>query len=55
MQHIPCDVATLCVGQAYSMSAILLAGVQKASGTPYPTLDLCCINPGGALGVRLLI
>ena len=25
MQHIPCDVATLCIGQAYSMSAILLA------------------------------
>ena len=29
MQHVPCDVATLCIGQAYSMSAILLAG-----GTP---------------------
>ena len=29
MRHIPCDVATLCVGQAYSMAAILLAG-----GTP---------------------
>ena len=26
MQHVPCDVATLCIGQAYSMSAILLAG-----------------------------
>ena len=22
MRHVPCDVATLCIGQAYSMSAI---------------------------------
>ena len=29
MQHLGCDVATLCIGQAYSMSAVLLAG-----GTP---------------------
>ena len=26
MKYVPCDVATLCIGQAYSMSAILLAG-----------------------------
>ena len=29
MQHLSCDVATLCIGQAYNMSAVLLAG-----GTP---------------------
>ncbi|MCE2765308.1 MAG: ATP-dependent Clp protease proteolytic subunit [Armatimonadota bacterium] len=29
MQHIKCDVATICVGQAASMGAVLLAGGAK--------------------------
>ena len=50
MKYIPCDVATLCVGQAYSMSAILLAGGAKGKRNALPHSRLMLHQPWG--GVR---
>ena len=49
MQHIPCDVATLCIGQAYSMSAILLAGGAKGKRHALPHARLMLHQPWGAV------
>jgi len=37
MQFIKPDVATYCIGHAYSMAAVLLAAGRKANATPCPT------------------
>ncbi len=50
MQHIPCDVATLCVGQAYSMSAILLAGGTKSKRHALAHARLMLHQPWGGVG-----
>jgi ATP-dependent Clp protease protease subunit len=50
MQHIPCDVATLCVGQAYSMSAILLAGGAKGKRHALPHARVMLHQPWGGIG-----
>ena len=50
MQHIPCDVATLCVGQAYSMSAILLAGGTKGKRRALAHARLMLHQPWGGVG-----
>ncbi|MBT3344843.1 MAG: ATP-dependent Clp protease proteolytic subunit [Gemmatimonadetes bacterium] len=50
MQHIPCDVATLCVGQAYSMSAILLAGGTKGKRHALPHSRVMLHQPWGGVG-----
>lgn len=50
MQHIPCDVATLCVGQAFSMSAILLAGGAKGKRNALPHARLMLHQPWGGIG-----
>ena len=50
MEHIPCDVATLCVGQAYSMSAILLAGGTKGKRHALPHARLMLHQPWGGVG-----
>ena len=50
MQHVPCDVATLCVGQAYSMSAILLAGGTKGKRNTLRHSRLLLHQPWGAVG-----
>jgi len=49
MQHIPCDVATLCIGQAYSMSAILLAGGTKGKRHTLPHSRLMLHQPWGGV------
>ena len=49
MQHVPCDVATLCVGQAFSMSAILLAGGAKGKRHALPHSRLMLHQPWGGL------
>ena len=36
MQHVKPDVATLCVGQAASFAAVLLAGGAASVGVPWP-------------------
>ena len=49
MQHIPCDVATLCIGQAYSMSAILLAGGTRGKRYALAHSRLLLHQPWGSL------
>tara|TARA_Y100000588_G_C14087210_1_gene852816 strand:+ start:533 stop:1141 length:609 start_codon:yes stop_codon:yes gene_type:complete len=51
MQHLSCDVATLCVGQAFSMSAVLLAGGTPGKRHALPHSRLMLHQPwGGARG-----
>ncbi|NKB70871.1 MAG: ATP-dependent Clp protease proteolytic subunit [Candidatus Latescibacteria bacterium] len=50
MQHIPCEVATLCVGQAYSMAALLLAGGTRGKRQALPHARIMIHEPWG--GVR---
>lgn len=50
MHHIPCDVATLCIGQAYSMSAILLAGGTKGKRHALPHSRVMLHQPWGGIG-----
>ena len=51
MQHIKCDVATICVGQAASMGAVLLAGGAKGKRTALPHARVMIHQPsGGAQG-----
>jgi len=49
MQHIPCNVATLCIGQAYSMSAILLAGGAKGKRHALPHSRIMLHQPWGGV------
>ena len=50
IKHIPCDVATLCIGQAYSMSAIILAGGTKGKRHALPHSRLMLHQPWGGIG-----
>ena len=50
IKHIPCDVATLCIGQAYSMSAIILAGGTKGKRHALPHSRLMLHQPWGGVG-----
>ena len=50
MQHIPCSVATLCVGQAFSMSALLLAGGARGKRHALPHSRLMLHQPWGGIG-----
>ena len=50
MQHIPCDMATLCVGQAYSMSAILLAAGTRGKRHALPHSRVMLHQPWGGVG-----
>ena len=50
IQHVPCNVATLCIGQAYSMSAILLAGGTKNKRHALPHSRLMLHQPWGGIG-----
>ena len=50
MQHVPCDIATLCLGQAYSMSAILLAGGTRGKRHALPHSRIMLHQPWGGIG-----
>ncbi len=51
MQCIKCDVATICVGQAASMAAILLAAGTKGKRMAFPNARMMIHQPlGGAQG-----
>ena len=50
MQHIPCKVATLCIGQAYSMAAILLAGGTRGKRHALPHSRIMLHQPWGGIG-----
>ena len=49
MQHVPCGVATLCVGQAFSMSALLLAGGARGKRHALPHSRLMLHEPWGGM------
>lgn len=51
MQYISCDVATICLGQAASMGAVLLAAGQKGKRMALPNARVMIHQPlGGAQG-----
>lgn len=51
MQYIKCDVSTICIGQAASMGAFLLAAGTKGKRYSLPNSDIMIHQPlGGAQG-----
>jgi ATP-dependent Clp protease protease subunit len=51
MQYVSCDVATICIGQAASMAAVLLAGGTKGKRMAFPNARMMIHQPlGGAEG-----
>lgn len=51
MQYISCDIATVCLGQAASMGAVLLAGGEKGKRFTLPNARMMIHQPlGGAQG-----
>ncbi|MBA3035195.1 MAG: ATP-dependent Clp endopeptidase proteolytic subunit ClpP [Desulfobacterium sp.] len=51
MQYISCDVATICLGQAASMGAVLLAAGEKGKRMALPNARVMIHQPlGGAQG-----
>lgn len=51
MQHIKCDVRTICMGMAASMGAFLLAGGTKGKRMALPHAEIMCHQPlGGTQG-----
>ena len=52
MQFVRPAVSTLCVGQAASMSSLLLAAGNKACALRFPTLASCCTSHRAAFRAR---
>jgi len=50
MQYIPADVATICIGQASSMGAVLLAGGTKGKRQSLPNARVLLHQPMGGIG-----
>jgi ATP-dependent Clp protease protease subunit len=50
MNHIKCDVSTICVGMAASMGAFLLAGGQKGKRFALPNAEVMIHQPSGGIG-----
>ena len=51
MQHIKCDVSTICIGMAASMGALLLAAGAKGKRKALPNSEILIHQPlGGARG-----
>ena len=51
MQHIKCDVSTVCIGMAASMGAFLLSGGAKGKRFALPNAEIMIHQPlGGAQG-----
>lgn len=51
MQYVSCDIATICLGQAASMAAVLLAGGTKGKRMTFPNARMMIHQPlGGAEG-----
>ncbi len=50
MQYIPTDVCTICVGQAYSMGAVLLAGGARGKRQALPNSRVLLHQPLGGIG-----
>ncbi len=49
MQFVQCDIATFCLGQAYSMAAILLAGGTKGKRYGLPHTRIMLHQPWGGM------
>ncbi|MGB9665307.1 MAG: ATP-dependent Clp endopeptidase proteolytic subunit ClpP [Ignavibacteria bacterium] len=47
MQYVKCDVATICIGMAASMGAVLLAGGTKGKRTALPNSRIMIHQPWG--------
>ncbi len=47
MQHVKCDVSTICVGMAASMGAFLLAGGAKGKRYALPNAEILIHQPSG--------
>lgn len=50
MNHIKCDVSTICVGMAASMGAFLLAGGAKGKRFALPNSEIMIHQPSGGIG-----
>jgi len=50
MKYIPADVSTLCLGQAFSMGAVLLAGGAKGKRQALPNSRILLHQPMGGIG-----
>jgi ATP-dependent Clp protease protease subunit len=53
MQYIAPDVATLCIGQASSMGAWLLAGGTKGKRQALPNARILLHQPSGGIGAQM--
>jgi len=49
MQHVACDVSTICVGMAASMGAVLLAGGAKGKRLALPNAEIMIHQPLGGI------
>jgi ATP-dependent Clp protease, protease subunit len=49
MQHVGCDVATICMGMAASMGAIILAGGAKGKRFALPNAEIMIHQPLGGV------
>lgn len=49
MQYVSCDVATICLGQAASMGAVLLAGGAKGKRMSFPNARMMIHQPLGGM------
>lgn len=49
MQYVRCDVATICIGMAASMGAVLLAGGTKGKRTALPNSRIMIHQPWGGV------
>ncbi|HEY8376819.1 MAG TPA: ATP-dependent Clp endopeptidase proteolytic subunit ClpP [Nannocystis sp.] len=49
MQHVRCDVATYCIGQAASMGAVLLAGGTRGKRYALPNARIMIHQPSGGV------
>jgi ATP-dependent Clp protease protease subunit len=52
IQYIRADVQTICMGQAASMAAVLLAAGTAGKRLALPSSRCCCISPGAVFRVR---
>ena len=50
MNHIKCDVSTICVGMAASMGAFLLSGGAKGKRFALPNAEIMIHQPSGGIG-----
>ena len=50
MKYIPTDISTICIGQAFSMGAVLLAGGARGKRQALPNARMLLHQPMGGIG-----